>query len=93
MGAEASAVNVTATGVVVATPASLRGCSIRDTSGATNTVKIFDNASAASGTILLSVQLAANASIPPLAIDDGLRAANGLFLSATGAVEGSVWIG
>lgn len=70
----------------------LRGASIRDTSGVTNTVKIYDNTSA-SGTILLSVQLAGNASIPPLAIDGGLRAQTGLYVSATGAIEGSVWVG
>lgn len=93
MTAQASAVNVTGTGVVNAGPCTFRGCSIRDTSGATNTVKLYDNASAASGTVLLSVQLAANASVPPLALADGLRATSGLYLSATGAVEGSVWIG
>lgn len=93
MAAQATPYNVTATGVVYAGAATFRGCSIRDTSGATNTVKIFDNASAASGTVLFSVQLAANASVPPLSIDDGVRAVNGLFLQATGAVEGSVWVG
>jgi hypothetical protein len=41
--------------------------------------------------VLVTVQLAANASIPPLVIPDGLRAVNGLYLSTTGAVEGSVW--
>jgi len=91
--AQATAVNVTATGVVLGYACTFRGCSIRDTSGATNTVKIYDNASAASGTVLMSVQLAANASVPPLSIADGLHANNGLYLSATGAVEGSVWVG
>lgn len=93
MTAQAAAVNVTGTGAVNAGPCTFRGCSIRDTSGATNTVKIYDNASAASGTVLMSVQLAANASVPPLSVADGLRAVDGLFLSATGAVEGSVWVG
>lgn len=93
MSNEATAYNVTATGAVVAFAAQLRGWSIRDTSGATNTVRLYDNASAASGTVLLTVQLAANASVPPLCIDDGLRAVNGLYLSCTGSVEGSVWVG
>lgn len=89
----ANAVSVTATGAVSAAPCSLRGASIRDTSGATNTIRLYDNASAASGTILLTVQLAANASIPPLSIPNGIRAVNGIYLSASGAVEGSVWVG
>lgn len=93
MTAQAIAVNVTATGAVIARPCTFRGCSIRDTSGAGNTIKIYDNASAASGTVLMAVQLAANASVPPLSVADGLQAVNGLYLSATGAVEGSVWVG
>lgn len=93
MTAQASAIPVTAAGVVNGSPCTLRGASIRDTSGSTNTIRIYDNASAASGTILLTVQLAANASIPPLPIADGVRALNGLYLSATGALEGSVWVG
>jgi hypothetical protein len=93
MTAQAAAVNVTGAGVVNATPCTFRGCSIRDTSGSTNTIKVYDNASAASGTILLAVQLAANASVPPLAVSDGLRANAGLYLSTTGSVEGSVWVG
>lgn len=93
MTAQASAVNVTGTGPVNVGACTLRGCSIRDTSGVTNTIKVYDNASAASGPVLFAVQLAGNASVPPLSIADGLRAANGLFLQATGAIEGSVWIG
>jgi hypothetical protein len=93
MTAQATAINVTATGAVYPSSCTFRGCSIRDTSGSTNTIKIYDNASAASGTVLMAVQLAANASVPPLALADGLRATSGLYLSATGAVEGSVWIG
>ena len=93
MGVQASALNVTGSGAVVAAPCTFRGCSIRDTTGSANTVKIYDNASAASGTVLLAVELAGDASVPPLAIPAGVRAVNGLFLETTGAVEGSVWIG
>ena len=92
MTTQASAVSVTGTGVVQAGPCTLRGLSIRDTSGSGNTVKLYDNASAASGTVLFAYALAANGTTPPLTIDGGLRAAAGLYLSATGAVEGSVWI-
>ena len=92
MTAQAVPYNVTATGVVIATAATYRGLSVRDTSGSTNTVTLYDNASAASGTVLGSFQLAANAS----ALDnvaDGLRCANGIYLSATGAIVGSVRVG
>lgn len=92
MAAQASAVPAAA-GVVVGGPCTLRGLSIRDTSNAVNTIKIYDNASAASGTILFSYQLAALAAVPPLSIDDGVRAVAGLFMTATGGIEGSVWIG
>jgi hypothetical protein len=93
MTAQANAVNVTGAGAVYAGPCTFRGCTIRDTSGATNTVEIFDNPSAAAGTVLFSVQLAANASSPPLAVADGIRASAGLFLQSTGAIKGSVWMG
>lgn len=92
MTAQAIPVGVTATGVVVATAATYRGVSIRDTSGSTNTITLYDNATTNSGTVLASFQLAANAS----ALDnvaDGVRCANGIYLQATGAVVGSVRVG
>lgn len=92
MGAQASAVNVTGTGVVVTTPCTYRGLSIRDASGATNTITLYDNASAASGTVISSYQLAANASAAE-DVSDGVRAVAGLYLTSTGAVVGSVRVG
>jgi hypothetical protein len=92
MTAQAVPVNVTGTSAVSAVPCTYRGLSIRDTSGATNTVKVFDNTSAATGTVMASFQLLANAS----ALDnvtDGVRAAAGLYLQSTGAIEGSVRVG
>jgi hypothetical protein len=92
MTAQAIAYNVTATAAVVAIPCTYRGLSIRDASGATNTVKLYDNASAASGTVLAAFQLAANASALD-SVPDGVRCANGIYLQATGAIEGSVRVG
>lgn len=93
MTAQATARDVTATAVVMAMPCTYRGLSIRDTSGATNTVTLYDNDTAvASGTVLASFQLAANAS----ALDnvaDGVRAAKGIYLVASGAIVGSVRVG
>ena len=88
MGAAATAMPITGTGTIRTGPGVYKGCSIRDTSGATNTVRIFDNTSA-SGTILFAVQLAAGAS----ALDnpgDGVFFKTGVFLQAGAAVEGSV---
>lgn len=92
MTAQASAVNVTGGGVVVATPCTYRGLSIADTSGLANTVKVFDNASAASGTVIAVVALAADGSASEV-VPDGVRAERGLFLESTGAIVGSIRIG
>ncbi|SEB43546.1 hypothetical protein SAMN04489727_1723 [Amycolatopsis tolypomycina] len=90
--AQASARSVTASGAVSPTPCTLRGLSLRDTSGAANIVDLFDNASAASGTVVATVVLAANGS-GHVSAPDGVRCANGLYLQATGAVVGAVWVG
>jgi hypothetical protein len=92
MTAQAVPYNVTATGAVVATPCTYRGLSIRDASGATNTVTLYDNPSAASGIVLASFQLAANASALD-SVPDGVRCAAGIYLQATGAIVGSVRVG
>lgn len=87
--AQATPVPVTGTGVVLATPGTLRGWSLFSTPG--DTVTLYDN-TAASGTVLATVVIpAASASTVP--VPDGLRAAKGIFLSATGALTGSVWVG
>jgi hypothetical protein len=84
----ASPVNVTGTGQVFAGPATYRGLFIRDTSGAANIVKLYNN-NAASGTVVAAFQLAANADRSE-SVPTGVFCDKGLFLSATGAVEGSV---
>lgn len=90
--AQAAAKNVTATGVIASAPCTFRGLSIRDTSGAVNAVDLFDHASAASGTVIATVALAANGHAH-LSVPDGVRCTAGLYLQATGAVVGSVWTG
>ncbi len=90
--AQACAKGVTASGVVSPTPCTFRGLSLRDTSGAVNVVEVFDHASAASGTVIATVVLAANGHAH-LSVPDGVRAVAGLYLQAAGAVTGSVWTG
>jgi hypothetical protein len=82
---------VTGSGVISATPAAFRGLSVKDTSAAGNTVKIFDNPSTASGTIIFEKVLASGGDVT-FTDPAGIRGATGLYLSTTGSVEGSVWI-
>jgi hypothetical protein len=80
---------------LVATRAILHGYSVRETGGAaTATVRLFDNASAASGTLLATISLAAGGSADVL-YPAGLLAENGIYvdMGGTGTVEGSVRIG
>lgn len=91
MTAQCTAVNVTGTGTVHSGTGTYRGLSIRDTSGATNTITVYDN-TAASGTVLASFQLAANASALD-SVPDGVRCNTGIHLVSTGAIVGSVRVG
>lgn len=68
------------------------GITVRETAGSTAAVRVYDNASAASGTILAVVALAANASQTVWFGPAGVRAANGIYVDiVSGAVEGSVF--
>lgn len=76
---------------VKAQPAVYRGFTIRETTGsASATVVIYDNASAASGTILEQISLAAGESAREC-YSAGLSAVNGIYVSiVSGTVAGSV---
>lgn len=91
MASQSRPVPVTSTATVLTGPGTFRGYSITDTSGANNTIKIYDN-TAASGTVLASFVLAANTP-RELDINDGTRVEKGIYVSTTGAVEGNVRIG
>lgn len=79
---------------VLASPGAYRGVGLWN-SHATNgsTVTIYDNASAASGTVLDSFTLAAGASAS--VVYDGIWCVNGIYvdIGGTGTVVGSVRIG
>lgn len=90
MPSESQPYNVTATGVVYAGACQFRGCAIGSTAGAT--VVLYDNASAASGTVLASFTLAANG-FQPVTIPEGVRCTNGIYLSTTATVQGHVRVG
>ncbi len=91
MTASCTAVNVTGTGTVQSGGCTYRGLSIRDTSGSTNTVTVYDGTSA-TGTVVATFQLAANATALDN-VSDGLRCATGIHLVTSGAVVGSVRVG
>ena len=91
----APAVSVPLTGadqVVRDVPVFYAGFTIRETAGATAVVRIFDHASAASGTVLEEISLAANESAREY-YPGGLHAAKGVYVDVvSGAVAGSVRI-
>lgn len=91
MAGQSRPIAAVANTALVSTPTSYRGYSITDTSGAGNTVKIYDNTTN-SGTVLASFALAANGA-REFELGDGTRCEKGIYLQATGAVEGHVRIG
>jgi hypothetical protein len=80
--------------VAAAAPAAYKGFSIRETAGATAIIRIYDNASAASGTLLDTIRLAANESAREWYGPGGIDALNGIYVDiVSGAAEGSVRVG
>lgn len=93
MTAQAASVNVTGQGVISAGPCTYRGFFIA-TTGTSAVVTIYDNASAASGTVLASFTLAAAGNFAADDITDGVRCINGIFVAASGgAIVGHVRVG
>ena len=98
MASRSSIISVTISGsaVVRSTPATYYGITVRETGGvAVAKVRVWDNASAASGVLLETIGLPAGGSASfQYAAEDasgGLRAANGVYVEVvSGAVEGSV---
>lgn len=75
-----------------ATACIFQGWTIRETAGAAAYVRMYDNASAASGTLVGEVSLAANGS--STIVGAGIRCTAGLYVDiVSGTVEGSVFIG
>jgi hypothetical protein len=95
MSVAAHAVALTGADQVVSAGAAVyRGYSLRETAGAAATVRIYDNATTGSGTLLDTVRLSANESAREWYADGGLWAAAGIYVKVVaGAVEGSVRVG
>lgn len=77
---------------VRAAPTVYCGFSVRETAGSTATLLFYDNASAASGTLVDTVALAAGESRSEF-YPGGIWCVNGIFVDVTGTVQGSVRIG
>jgi hypothetical protein len=78
--------------VVTAGPAVYRGLTLRATAAAV--VRVWDNPSAAAGTLLDTVAVATDASVHAWYGDGGIRAARGIYVEVlSGTVEGSVRVG
>lgn len=87
-------VALTGSDQAVAASASIyAGFAIRETAGAAAVVRLYDNASAASGTLLDEIALAANESAREY-YPGGIWCINGVYAKiVSGAIEGSVRIG
>lgn len=80
-----------APGALVANNGIYTGYSLRETAGAAAVVRLWDNPAAASGTILATIALAANASKDASVLGVWFT---GVFVEiVSGTVEGSVYIG
>ncbi len=93
-GTVATATAVTGSGVVLASAGTYRGFTLRETSGTAGAVvRIYDNASAASGTLLDEIALNPSESAREW-YESGIAAVNGVYVKiVSGAVAGSVRLG
>lgn len=92
--ATAVPVAFTVSAAIAASAKDYRGFTIRETAGSTAVVVLYDNASAASGTILEEIALSANESAREFYPNGGVKTTNGIYLSVvSGTVAGSVRTG
>jgi len=83
-GKETKTTTLVADGIIIARKARLIGIHFVNTVGAGIAADIYDNASAASGTVVLSIPALAAGSDSLTFGNDGIRADNGLYLDING---------
>lgn len=88
-------VPVSASGAIRTTAGTYYGLSVRDTASSGAVIRVWDNASAASGTLLETVKVAASSSFNiQYNVEDnsgGIRAVNGIYFElVSGTIEGSI---
>jgi hypothetical protein len=69
----------------------MRGVVINTASGATGNVTFYDNASAASGTVLLEVDEKAQSTVDIIIPGDGILAKNGVYVSLPANVTATIF--
>jgi hypothetical protein len=83
---------LTADGAIFAGRARLKGLTVTVTSAGSALV-VYDNASAASGTAILTVSTASTGTFPVNIPGEGIRADNGLYLDINGAAAVTAYYG
>lgn len=92
MAAQSTAVPISGTGpfIINAGACTFRGLAVSSVAGAD--VVVYDNASAASGTVLAAFTIGAKG-YQPIDIADGVRCVNGIYVTVSAACTGHVRIG
>lgn len=80
---------ITADGAVYALPCKLWGLSLSPAAAASSIV-VYDNASAASGTVLAKLSVAANTQTVNITFNQGVQAQFGLYVDISGASADAV---
>jgi hypothetical protein len=84
---DVKAAYLAASGAVLAQRARLKGLLVVGQAGATGSVIVYDNPSAASGNILFQCQVLASTSFPVLLPGEGIVAVTGLYVSMPASVS------
>ena len=90
---DVKAAYVDADGAMVAYPVRIKGAYVSVTTGGTNPVIFYDNASAASGTVLLKLGVTASGAHTVVIPGEGIRAVNGVFCDTGDAAAVTVFYG
>ena len=90
---DVKAAYVDADGAMVAYPVRIKGAYVSVTTGGTNPVIFYDNASAASGTVLLKLGVTAAGAHTVVIPGEGIRAENGIYCDTGDAAAVTVFYG
>ena len=80
-------------GAMVAYPVRIKGAYVSVSTGGTNPVVFYDNASAASGTVLLKLGVTAAGAHTVVIPGEGIRATNGVFCDTGDAASVTIFYG
>lgn len=90
---DVKAAYVEADGAMVAYPVRIKGAYVSVTSGGSSPVIFYDNASAASGTVLLKLGVTVAGAHTVVIPGEGIRADNGIFCDTGNAATVTVFYG